>query len=380
MFAMHSDPEPSQYALRKRNVFIVLLLSQGGSVDGNALRLLPSSVLLLWPPLMAPCASLALHRPIGMAAKPIASLWTHGPAVASIASPNGTVACVVPPGMRKLRTLAGFEIVVQSSNCSISRGIARDGFWEIPDAQHMVAAARRSIPMDGMFLDIGAQQGWYSLLFAKAGFQVIAVEPNTRNREALAATLCFNPDLRKRITVVPVALAAPEDIGRLCVIRPMWTSTNLQLKCGREPEVQRCAAAEQGCEEVPVKTLDALLAEQNPLAISAAKIDVEGYECNIFRGGQTLFQKYHPHFLQVETSSYWKHTCSCVVEEARKHHYQLFPIDKHLGDDRIVHCQTENNCGCHDTLMASSSSFSFSPRFLLFVFLFPFPFASLFLF
>lgn len=281
--------------------------------------------------------------------------------------------------MRKVRTLAGFEMVVHNSSVWVSEKIARDGFYEIPDAQHMVAAARRSIPMDGVFLDIGANIGWYSLLFAKEGFQVITVEPNTKNREALAATLCFNPDLRNRITLMPVALAAPEDIGMLCVIRPLFGPLNSQLECGREPQVQRCAAAEQECEEIPVKTLDTLLAEQNPLAISAVKVDVEGYECNIFRGGQTLFQKYHPHFLKIETS--WNTTRSCVAEEARKHRYQLFPIDKphsneDVGHDAIVQCRTECNCGCHDTIMASSSSSS--PRILLF--LFPFSLASLFLF
>merc|ERR1719454_1259733 len=54
---------------------------------------------------MAPCASLALHRPATMATKPTASLSTHAFAITSITSPNVTVApavtaaqCVVPPG------------------------------------------------------------------------------------------------------------------------------------------------------------------------------------------------------------------------------------------------------------------------------------------
>jgi len=256
--------------------------------------------------------------------------------------------------MHKVHVLAGFDMVVYDSNDTVSNELTTHGFFEVSYAQQMVATTGRSIPMDGIFLDIGANIGYYSLLFAKAGFQVIAVEPKTRNREALAATLCLNPDLRKRVAVMPVALVAPEDTGMFCVMRPFHLQNigNAHLKCGREPQVHRCAAAEPYCEEVPVKTLDTLLAEQNPLAISAAKFDVEAYECNIFRGGQTLFQKYHPHFLKVETR--WNTTSDCVAAEARKHHYQLFPIDNG-----------------NDTLMVSSSS---SPRFLLFLFFFPFSF------
>ena len=58
----------------------------------------------------------------------------------------------------------------------------------------------------GSVLDIGANVGIYSLLAAYAGLTVLAFEPMPRNRALLAATLCANPVLARRITVHPVAL------------------------------------------------------------------------------------------------------------------------------------------------------------------------------
>lgn len=42
-------------------------------------------------------------------------------------------------------------------------------------------------------------QGYYSFLFAKAGYNVLAFEPMPHNRRAIEATLCLNPDIRTTI-------------------------------------------------------------------------------------------------------------------------------------------------------------------------------------
>merc|ERR1719436_1287957 len=100
----------------------------------------------------------------------------------------------------------------------------------------MAVQASIDLPSNGTFLDIGANLGYYSLLFAHKGYKVIAVEPMTRNRRAIEASLCLNPDLRGRVTVIPAALVAPDEVaGRHCVIRSTNLAANIgngYLKCG----------------------------------------------------------------------------------------------------------------------------------------------------
>ena len=112
----------------------------------------------------------------------------------------------------------------------VSKFIMSNGYWEIRDASEITqgSAAKLKEPpatyhkqRAPTFLDIGANIGYFSLLFADRGFNVIAVEPMSRNRLALEQTLCMNPDLKERITIVAAALGDHADIatGLSCVIR-----------------------------------------------------------------------------------------------------------------------------------------------------------------
>eukprot|EP00747_Dinoflagellata_sp_TGD_P166168 gnl/TRDRNA2_/TRDRNA2_188533_c0_seq1.p1 gnl/TRDRNA2_/TRDRNA2_188533_c0~~gnl/TRDRNA2_/TRDRNA2_188533_c0_seq1.p1 ORF type:complete len:299 (+),score=52.68 gnl/TRDRNA2_/TRDRNA2_188533_c0_seq1:100-996(+) len=247
-----------------------------------------------------------------------------------------SASCQVPPGMRKVRTSAGFDMVVLGDNDIVSMEIAKRGYWEIKHADEMIAQTGGTLPKDGLFLDVGANLGYYTFLFANKGYKTISVEPMTRNRMALSTTLCLNPNFKNLVTVVPAALGAPEDLkASRCRIR----STNAQINigngwliCGDKDEVEPCALGDKNCEEVPMKTLDGVLAELKPTSIEAVKLDIENYECKVFRGGQTMFKKYQPEYLKVETA--WGNTSSCVREEASKHGYRLTPLQ---GDTLMEH-------------------------------------------
>jgi len=234
----------------------------------------------------------------------------------------------LPPGFKSVTVNnegKAFHMAVLSARDIVSDSVAKTGQWEVAGIEQMAHRSGVHLPASGTFLDIGANLGYYSLLFAKQGYRVIAVEPGTNNRRAINASLCMNPDIAGLVQVLPLALTDASEIGNTrCVLRSTNTQINIgnmALTCGRAAEVKACGQREQACEEVLVKTLDSLLLDLKPSSVDAVKMDVEGHECNILRSGETLFSTYAPKLVQVETNV--GHTLDCVKEAAAKAKYTL---------------------------------------------------------
>lgn len=244
-----------------------------------------------------------------------------------------------------VRPKAGEFLMALLRNDWPSHELLRKGVWEINDPAGLTALAGQPPPMPGgLFIDIGANIGWYSFLFAQHGYSVLAVEPLAQNRGAIQATMCMNPRFSERITLVPIALGPPSE----CVVRAHWNNRgNGELVCFPEGERANCSAKRARsrwpwnypvCEVVASTPLDDVvqrlvlprltghnLAKRPPVIV---KIDVEGAECSIFAGGQSLFARVRPEFIQVEGRD--RATRQCIADEARRHGYQL---GEHLGHD-----------------------------------------------
>jgi len=234
------------------------------------------------------------------------------------------LAACVPPGMRAAPVKGqNFSMVVLGVNDIVSQDVVTQGFWEVRSPGEMAAKAGATLPDGAVLLDIGANIGYYTLLFANVGHRVVAVEPMTRNRQALEGSLCLNPHLRNLVTVVPAALVDTKEQQTVkhCIVK----STNYAINIGNGylncSAAASCAPGDVNCEQVPTKTLDMVLAEVAPKAVDVVKMDVESYECNVFAGGASLFEKYHPRLLQVETA--WGNSSQCVSEAASKYSYDL---------------------------------------------------------
>ena len=204
----------------------------------------------------------------------------------------------------------------------MSRFVRREGHWEIFDPRHLFHLAGLNATSSGTLLDVGANLGFYSLTFAKAGWDVIAIEPLTSNRMSFSLSLCLNPDVAERVRIVPAALGGSTAGRGPCVVRS-YESTNLGdgvLTCGpkavpcetdRGPALMARLHGDGGsdgsdgegggdggggggrtassalalartqtrglglCETVRLATLDAVLADLKPARIDAVKIDVE---------------------------------------------------------------------------------------------------------
>jgi FkbM family methyltransferase len=122
-------------------------------------------------------------------------------------------------------------------------------------------------PLGGVFIDIGANMGYYALMAAKLGAaKVLAVEPNPELSQRLWEAVQRN-GYEAQISVFELGLGAREETLRF-VISQKDKGSSSAVKHTLKGEVIQIQV-------VPLRTL---LASQGIKAIDALKIDVEGME------------------------------------------------------------------------------------------------------
>lgn len=157
------------------------------------------------------------------------------------------------------------------SDTIFSRSLIRYGGWEPANSNHVVALMRGQA--DGLFVDVGANFGWFtglfSLLAGERG-QVVAIEPEPQNFALLSENVRMNGLRNVSLHAVPVGE------------KPKAVTMRLASRGnpGRHSIAEQPDSAEGGTQLV---TLDELLRPW-PGRIALLKMDIEGYEIDALRG------------------------------------------------------------------------------------------------
>jgi FkbM family methyltransferase len=178
------------------------------------------------------------------------------------------------------------------------------------------------------FLDIGANEGIYSVFAAKrvgGKGTVWAFEPSGRELERLRRNLDLN---RLDVRVFPLALAERSGEAELIV-------------AGYEHEVQNTLGkfAYEGIavarrETVELARLDDIVARERPARIDVIKADVEGAELRLFQGAQATLRQYRPTILFEANAGSLRHqdaTVEGLLEYLRHQEYAVFFFDPRTG-------------------------------------------------
>jgi FkbM family methyltransferase len=142
---------------------------------------------------------------------------------------------------------------------------------------------RATLDHGDVFIDIGANVGLLSLCAAQSvgtTGQVLAIEPDPVNVQRFDRNLELNPGAN--VKIVPVAVGASHGIVRL----GMPTSEAAMKNSGA-----RSRSSSENQIEVEQVTIDEAVARALPTTTSVqlVKLDVEGMELDVLRGGPTLF-------------------------------------------------------------------------------------------
>jgi FkbM family methyltransferase len=175
---------------------------------------------------------------------------------------------VVRDGMRWLLNPADYE----------HEGLFWTGAKDRWDLFHL----RQLVPPGGVFFDIGANIGYYSLTLANGlqkRCQVHAFEPTPATYERLRRHIEWN-GMAQAIEAHQLALSDTSGTANL-------------IQRADNSGASRLGVDAQGV-AVPVTTLDRFCDERGINRLDAIKIDVEGYEARVLRGGQSTISRLKP--------------------------------------------------------------------------------------
>ena len=140
-----------------------------------------------------------------------------------------------------------------------------------------------------VFLDVGANDGYYTLFAAQRvepGGRVLAVEPSSRERVNLERNIARNR--LANVTVVPVALGAACGTAELRLAQSAHSGHNTLGKFAND------GVQAESMEQVTVRTLDEVARDLGLTRIDAMKIDVEGAEASVIAGGREVLAATRP--------------------------------------------------------------------------------------
>lgn len=171
------------------------------------------------------------------------------------------------------RTRYGFRMRTQITDL-LSCAIYMTGQWE----PFLTAYIRRRLGPDDVFVDVGANIGYYSLLAARlvgAGGRVYSIEASTSNHAALLENIALNGCGN----IVPLNAAASDVPGDVVI----WRADESNL--GRNTTVTKLATEEGMTPEATVHadTIAGLIGPEVLKRARLIKIDVEGAERTVLK-------------------------------------------------------------------------------------------------
>jgi FkbM family methyltransferase len=226
------------------------------------------------------------------------------------------------------------KLIVQRSMTGAT-GNLYCGLHEFNDMAFLLHFLRK----DDLFVDIGANIGSYTVLAAgHIGASVISIEPVPATFYHLKNNVAINQINDK---VVTCNFALGQEKGQLSFTSTLDTMNHV------------ATASAPNTIEVPVETLDAILEkEKEPVLL---KIDVEGFETNVLKGGARTLQKKQLKAIIIELNGsgakygYDERLLHEQLMTYGYHAYQYSPFERELTEIETF--------GTHNTIYIKDPAF-----------------------
>lgn len=179
-----------------------------------------------------------------------------------------------------------------------------------------------------LFVDVGAYAGYYSILMAKGGCEVIAFEPDPRNVVLLMNNIAMN-GVEDRIKVFNAAVCDKD--GSRIPLKLSKSPSESSLTNYLRRELVECV--------IPVQcvTLDSvLLNTQLHAGCVVMKVDVEGAALRVIKGGMLTITKFKPYIILEVHRTFSSEDELLVLNALRKHGYMWRVLEWRSSKNFIV--------------------------------------------
>jgi FkbM family methyltransferase len=172
---------------------------------------------------------------------------------------------------------------------TIDLSIFLTGYFQRSVVEHLVDA----IPVHGVVLDIGANRGSVAVPLVKleSTCTVYAIEPVNELVGKIEQLLVDNPEIRNRVRVENVFLSSLGSVTNMKLPESVDASWNLFDSDGQNPITGATALP---LATASVESLDDFVARRGLERVDLIKLDVEGYELDVLRGGNTCIDRFRP--------------------------------------------------------------------------------------
>jgi FkbM family methyltransferase len=192
-----------------------------------------------------------------------------------------------------------FHMAVYKEEDIVSNNIANVGTWEPAEVSEMFLTYSSPKSMEGkLFVDIGANVGWFSLIALAKGYEVLALEPAPANIQLIKFSMCLNPGFSDRFTFFENGLS--EDTKTCYVISDDQNIGDGTTACDEESKYRMLNSTNPKYRvrsQAQFLRLDDVYYNRLPQParpIGLLKIDIEGHEVHAFAkaGAGRLFFRF----------------------------------------------------------------------------------------
>jgi FkbM family methyltransferase len=225
----------------------------------------------------------------------VSKLWNNSPKAVVQAVANKVAGNKPNPAWTKVTSgpLAGGQLFIDASSFAGWQEMA-DGRFDAFIYKELAGANLK----DAVVWDIGAHFGYHSFSFASLvgdGGHVYSFEPNPFNGTRFKMHLAQNPTQAARISLNPLALSDTEGQATFVFSEDVdgSSSSGSHLESAIVPLAAGTYARFKH-ETVECLTIDSFIAKTGARIPQYMKIDVEGAEMLVLRGGNSFFAQHRP--------------------------------------------------------------------------------------
>lgn len=187
-------------------------------------------------------------------------------------------------------------------NDIVSKNIYIHSTWETKILQrilHVLHETTIRLKTNVSFLDIGSNIGWFTTIIAKHGYNTISFEPMNDNIAILSKNLCDN-----QLNPIVFHTALGDTEGKCWLISGDINKGDGIVVCDKKP-LDKFKGGDNHVyslrQEINVNLLDNYLNNDHIFPpITVMKIDVEGFEERVFKGGIQWLKRFPPYYIFME--------------------------------------------------------------------------------